>query len=182
MLAIPVLRSRVAPVLDWCSRLQIYPLELSSGRSSQELCLPHLPADQRLHCLREQGVTTLICGALSAEMLYAAGQLRIKVICGVAGEITEVLQSFRENRLDQPCFRLPGCRGPRCHRGGGLGKRRAWPGQRESRERRAQPPAGEEGLGERCRCPACGTTIPDKPGRPCGQLRCAWCGGLLVRA
>ena len=27
MLAIPVLRSRVAPVLNWCSRIQIFPEE-----------------------------------------------------------------------------------------------------------------------------------------------------------
>jgi len=118
MLAIPVLRSRVAPVLDWCSRIYIFPQEPSSEGAGQELFLPHLEADQRLQVLGDRGVTTVICGALSAELQHYARQLRMNIICGVAGEITEVLQSYWQNRLDQPCFWLPGCRGPRRYRGG----------------------------------------------------------------
>ncbi len=117
MLAIPVLRNSVATVLDWCSQILIFTLEMSSPGEGQELFLPHLEADQRLQVLKKRGVTTLICGALSEELFQIARQLRLDIICGVAGEIAEVLQSYWQNRLNQPRFRLPCCRGPRRHRG-----------------------------------------------------------------
>jgi predicted Fe-Mo cluster-binding NifX family protein len=124
MLAIPVMRSRVAPVLDWCSRMQIFPADPSYEGAGQELILSHLEAGQRLKFLKEKGVTTLICGALSAELLQHAEQIGINICCGVAGEVKEVLQSFWQNQLDQPRFWLPGCRGPRRYRGGVPGKGR----------------------------------------------------------
>jgi hypothetical protein len=118
MVAIPVLRRRVAPVLDWCSTLLIFPLGAGPEDQGEELCVPHLTPRERLELLGARGVTTLICGALSRELLATARRIPLTVICGVAGEVTEVLRSFRENQLHEPRFRLPGCRGPRRYRGG----------------------------------------------------------------
>lgn len=118
MLAIPVLRSRVAPVLNWCSRMRIFPEEPSQAGEGQEITLPHLDAAQRLRKLRHQGVTILICGALSTDLLRYARQLGLTVVSGVAGEVLEVVQSYWHNTLDHPKFWLPGCRGLRCYRSG----------------------------------------------------------------
>lgn len=122
MLAIPVLRSRVAPVLDWCSRMQIFPADPFYHGAGQEIVLPDLPAAQRLQVLRDKGVTCLICGALSAELLIFARHIGMHIICGVAGEIDEVLQSFWHQQLDQPRFWLPGCGGQCRYRNRGQAK------------------------------------------------------------
>jgi hypothetical protein len=182
MLAIPVLRSRVAPVLDWCSRIQIFPLEPSSEGAGQELFLPHLEADQRLQVLEQKGVTTLICGALSAELLHFARRLRINIICGVAGEIPDVFRSYQENRLDQPRFRLPGCRGPQCYRGGASRQRGSCRRMGDEGDSLSSPPASGRNREEMCLCPACGATVAHKRGIPCFNMRCSHCGQAMVRA
>jgi len=123
MLAIPVLRSRVAPVLDWCSRIRIFPAEPSPEELARELILPHLEAAQRLKVLRDQGVEVLICGALSPALHYYAEELGFTVVSGVAGDVKEVVQSYWDNTLDHPRFRLPGYRG-------GCGCRGRWRGGR----------------------------------------------------
>jgi predicted Fe-Mo cluster-binding NifX family protein len=117
MIAIPVMRARVAPVLNWCSRILIFP-EDSEADPGQELQLPDLPALERLKVLRQNGVNTLICGALSLELLLGAEYHGFKVISGVAGKVDEVLKAYREDRLGEPEFWLPGCRGPRRYRRG----------------------------------------------------------------
>ena len=99
MIAIPVMRGRVAPVLNWCSRMLIFPA-IPDGAEGQELCVPELGPEERLQLLQEKGVNTLICGALSADLQHFATQLGLMIIPGVAGEVGEVLTAYRENRLE----------------------------------------------------------------------------------
>jgi predicted Fe-Mo cluster-binding NifX family protein len=185
MLAIPVLRSRVAPVLNWCSRMQIFPEEPSRESLSHELILPHLEAAQRLQVLRDHGVNTLICGALSADLRRRARELGLTVVSGVAGEVREVVQSYWQNRLDQPRFWLPGCRGARRYRSGwrGGGERpchgQARVGGRSNRGGQTQ--AMGPGPAGYCLCPACSFQVPHEQGIPCIQVRCPRCGQLMER-
>jgi hypothetical protein len=187
MVAIPVLRSRVAPVLDWCSRVRIFPVDPVYEGEGQEISLPDLEAGQRLRVLREKGVTTLICGALSVGLLHCAKQLEIKVICGVAGEIKKVLYSFWNNQLDNPNFRLPGCQGLRCYRNKSRGRVGACQrnGPDKSREQKMsrdlRVPSEWVNLGDICLCPICGATFPHERGIPCQHQRCTLCGTHLVR-
>jgi predicted Fe-Mo cluster-binding NifX family protein len=188
MLAIPVLRSRVAPVLNWCSRIQIFPEEPSQAGGGQELILPQLEAVQRLHVLRQEGVNTLICGALSADLLRYARDLGLAVVSGVAGEVHEVVQSYWQNNLDHPQFWLPGCRGLRRYRSGRL-KGQGLPcrdqSRPRSRARRNSPssPPPEQGLGPGgfCLCPACGLKVPHEQGIPCVHIRCPRCSRIMER-
>lgn len=189
MLAVPVMRSRVAPVLNWCSRIQIFPEDPSQEGLGQELILPHLEAAQRLEVLRNQGVRTLICGALSADLLCCAKQLGLTIVCGVAGEVDEVVRSYRQNTLDHPKFWLPGCRGPRRYRGGWRGGKglpcegEARPkGRGMSSGRRGQNLAMGLGPGGSCLCPACGVKVPHEQGIPCVQVKCPGCGQTMERA
>jgi predicted Fe-Mo cluster-binding NifX family protein len=187
MLAIPVLRSRVAPVLNWCSRIRIFPAEPSPESLSQELLLPHLEAAQRLQVLRDHGVSTLICGALSADLLRCARDLGLTVVSGVAGEVQEVVQFYWQNNLDDPRFRLPGCQGARCYRSGFRSGRdrcngQAGDGNRRGRSsRRGRNEAQGPGPGGLCRCPACLAEVAHEQGIPCIQVRCPRCGQLMER-
>jgi predicted Fe-Mo cluster-binding NifX family protein len=178
MMAIPVLRCRVAPVLNWCSRIQIFPEEPSQEGEVQELILPHLEAAQRLQVLRENGVNTLICGALSADLLRYAGQLGLNVVSGVAGEVHEVVQSYWQKTLDHPKFWLPGCRGLVRYGSGRLnGKGLPCRGQARTRG------FSSEGLGPGgfCQCPDCGARVPQEQGIPCAQVRCPRCSQMMER-
>jgi hypothetical protein len=111
MLAIPVFRSRVAPVLNWCSKVLLFSASTPDGASCEEVALTHI-ADpyERLRVLQRKGVTTLLCGALSADLLRYAEEMKIMVICGVAGGVSDVLEAYNQHQLDQPRLRLPGCR------------------------------------------------------------------------
>jgi|UniRef100_A0A7V6A4P4 predicted Fe-Mo cluster-binding NifX family protein len=181
MLAIPVLRDRVAPVLNWCSSIRIYPEKPASQSVPQELNVSHLEAGRRLEFLREQGVKTLICGALSPDLRHYAQVLGITVVCGVAGDIEEVLRSYWSNQLDQPRFYLPGCRGPRRYQSGFGGGRCPGLHREPGPGRGAQAsPAGSK-TGRICICPECGHQQSHERGIPCHQVHCPRCGQRLVR-
>ncbi|RJR39606.1 MAG: hypothetical protein C4567_11880 [Deltaproteobacteria bacterium] len=186
MIAIPVMRGRVAPVLNWCSRMQIFPEEPYQEGGGQELALPHLAAAQRLQALRDKGVNTLICGALSADLLRYAGELGLTVVSGVAGEVQEVVQSYWQNALDHPKFLLPGCRGLRRYRSGWIeGKGLPCRGQERIGSRGGNTSLNEpvQGLGPggACQCPACGSSIPHEQGIPCAQIKCPRCHQIMER-
>jgi len=122
MLAIPVLRSRVAPVFNWCSRICIFKGDGQDGmRLCEEMEFGALTAFSRLEVLRRRGVKTLICGALSPELLAYGEQLGLMIIPGVAGEIDEVVESFLAGTLPTPKLSMPGCGRQHRFRGHGHG-------------------------------------------------------------
>ena len=204
MIAIPIMRGRVAPVLNWCSRTIIFPVNPEGG-SAQELWTPELGPSERLQLLREQhGVQTLICGALSLDLQNCAVGLGVKVILGVAGDIEEVIKAYRQNRLDQPEFWLPGCRGPRRYRQG-LWNERCMARAKDQGGEPIMPRGGKgsgggqggssgggcrgggsgpgagTGASNSCLCPACGAKTPHERGIPCMQVKCPQCGKPMMR-
>ncbi len=203
MIAIPIMRGRVAPVLNWCSRMLIYTATPGEAEA-QELWLPEQGPEERLQLLRERGVHTLICGALSADLHYYATKLGLTVIPGVAGEVAEVLTAYREDRLSQPEFWLPGCQGSRryrqdarqgecfpCHKNQGGnqampgGKGRGVSGGQGGRCQGGGPGGFGAGAGnvmpDQCICPSCGAKAPHVRGIPCFQVKCPQCGKAMVR-
>jgi predicted Fe-Mo cluster-binding NifX family protein len=207
MLAIPVFRSRVAPVLNWCSKIFIIPENETDKAAGREIVLYDMSGFDRLRALRERGVDTLICGALSPRLLHYGEYLGLRIIHGVAGEIDEVLRAYHEQQLDQPLFRIPGCQTRRhCHgKRNGLRdntlesqiKRHRLPveseeqngadaaSQKRESDRRCENgiPRGEAGTGQRgfCVCLQCGAKLPHERGIPCFQMHCPACGRPMGR-
>ncbi|MEJ2672680.1 MAG: hypothetical protein P8168_10885 [Deltaproteobacteria bacterium] len=190
MIAIPVMRARVAPVLNWCTRILLFP-EGSGEEGVKELQLPGLEPLERLRVLRQNGVNILICGALSIELLDGAMHQGLKVISGVAGRVDEVLKAYREDRLGEPEFWLPGCRGPRRYRQGWrnadsspqnktIGGQNIMPGGRGGR---GQGGRGQgRGQGGRCRNQgAGGSRVPGAGSVPGTQdlCQCPECGASV---
>jgi predicted Fe-Mo cluster-binding NifX family protein len=78
--------------------------------SGREMVLVDMSNFERLRILRERHVGTLICGALSPDLLSYGENLGLRIIHGVAGDLDEVLHAYHNQELDQPHFRLPGYR------------------------------------------------------------------------
>ena len=209
MVAIPVFRSRVAPVLNWCSKVFIFPENKADDDLRGEMVLLRTDAFELLRLLHEKGVRTLICGALSPELLRYGEHLGFSVIYGVAGEVGTVLRAYRANELNQPCFWLPGYRCQCRYRdstclvpgnmktsmeernqtmpggqgkGGGRGQGRGAGGTASSPGGGRGRMSGMAGGPEGfCVCLQCGTKEPHKRGIPCPQVKCPQCGQAMVR-
>lgn len=104
---------RIAPVFDTAQFLSL--VEAAGGQITGESShdLTAMALGHKIDWLLQQGVGTLVCGAVSRllqEQLEAAG---IQVISFVAGDLEEVRQAYFAGTLDRAVFRMPGCCGRR---------------------------------------------------------------------
>lgn len=159
MIAIPLHQSRVAPVLDWCSTILLIPKNAGKSWDDGERLSVKTNVFDLLRLLRSMDVSPIICGALSPNALRYGQHLGLELICGISGAIDEVVAAYRAGELDQPRFRLPGCRCP--------GRRRAV--------------KQTESVVVVCFCPQCGIEVSHRRGVPCTQSLCRECGTPLVR-
>jgi predicted Fe-Mo cluster-binding NifX family protein len=108
ILAIPVFRSRVAPVFDSCLRAVLIPIADTHEGERSELGLQNLSSTERVSVLKSAGVTTLICGGISDTLHVMLENSGVCVISGIAGEVEEVFSAFLSRGLDDPKFCMPG--------------------------------------------------------------------------
>lgn len=194
MLAIPVFRSRVAPVLNWCSKIYVFPQDVTDVGCCEEIVLFNMSAFNRLRMLHDEGVQTLICGALSQDLLSYGEMIGLNIIDGVAGEVHEVLQAYQAEKLDNPRFWLPGSHGPRsCHNGWKWANSDDVDREEHVDESDVTQLADRKGAGRVrrmssrlkssrfCVCPRCGVAVSQEQGVPCAQIVCPRCNRSLVR-
>lgn len=118
--AVTVWEGRVSPVFDVAREVLVEQAGPSGEVRRSRHQLPQGPLEERWLLLRSLGVETLLCGAISRcarEDGLAAG-LVIRPF--LSGEVDAVLAAWREGRLAEPVYRMPGCgcgRGRRCRRG-----------------------------------------------------------------
>jgi hypothetical protein len=194
MLAIPVFRDRVAPVLHWCSKIIIIPEAGPDAASARQIDVMKENFFEQMRRLREQGIKTLICGALLPEMLHYGESIGLRIIHGISGEIEEVLQAYREQKLDRPKYWLPGCYGQRRYKGGARctgrgddeipggaepGGPETGPARKGSSDLPGENAAG--GPGGFCVCPECGSRKQHERGIPCSQVHCPACHSSMTR-
>jgi len=101
---------RIAPVFDVASRLHI--VHTDSGRivsEVEETIVDELPAHKALR-LAELGITTLVCGAISRELLAAVSAYGIRVNPFIAGELRDVITAQMEGTVHRTEYAMPGCR------------------------------------------------------------------------
>jgi predicted Fe-Mo cluster-binding NifX family protein len=107
-----VFNGRVSPVFDAARRIRI--VEIDDG--TEVLRTEHSVGDmlpwQRVKLLGEQGVTHLICGAISMPVMNLLMAHGIKVTPNIAGYVDEVLRAYASSRLLSPQFMMPGSWGP----------------------------------------------------------------------
>ncbi len=198
-LAIPIFRSRVAPVLNWCSKILILGENDLTAAAGQEILLLNMSAFDRLRILVDEGIRTLICGALSPDLLSYGQHLGLLILPGVSGDIEEVIRAYRANELNQQRFWLPGRTGRRdfsssCPNGSGgdpanliIPSEAKHSGriQENSNDDQAQKiqenrPKNQKrrsrgGRGGFFTCPQCGLTMRREPSIPSSHIYCPQC-------
>lgn len=180
--AFSIWEERIAPVFDVASQVVIVPREPGSGDPVQITMACHVP-ETTIAALLGYHVSVLVCGAISRSFHDAIIARGMTVHSFVTGKQDSVIRAWRDNRLENKRFRMPGCaQASRFMRLGGQGRRTR---QRGSESGSSGSPYGALVIpAERtlCRCPACGHAVVHVPGMPCSKQRCPNCHAPMVRA
>lgn len=125
--AIPVFGDRISPVLETCLRISVIEIEENREIGRDEIRMDGLGLQERLKILQQAGIDILICSGISEYFYQLLESANIQVISGIAGNVEEVLHAFKDGRLEQAPFYMPGYCGRKmvkAKRGRGRGKER----------------------------------------------------------
>jgi predicted Fe-Mo cluster-binding NifX family protein len=106
--AIPTFNGRVSPVLDTCTQLLV--VESSEKERAVNRTVPMKGASifERAGELKRLELRVIICGAVSEAFYNLLREAGIDLVCGITGDIDEVVAAFRNGTLGHPRFRMPG--------------------------------------------------------------------------
>ena len=107
-LGIPVFRNRVSPVLDTCTRLVVIDFQGHPDGLRREVGLGGASLAERVRKAADLGVELVICASTSQRLYNLLKGAGIELMTGIVGDIDHVLQAFKEGRLGDPAFRMPG--------------------------------------------------------------------------
>ena len=108
-IGIPIFDSRISPVFDYSTHLEVIEIEAGEVIGSRGIVLDGLGLSERLKLLRSTGVEVLICAGLCKELGNSLESMGIKIISGIIGARDDVLSAYLRNELDDPRFVMPGC-------------------------------------------------------------------------
>jgi len=111
--AFSVWEHRIAPVFD--TARQIHLVESDGTRITAEKAhvISGEDVPQKVAWLADQGVATLVCGAVSRPLQQQLASVGIKVVPFVAGDLRQVIQASLDGSLNGAAFAMPGCCGRR---------------------------------------------------------------------
>ena len=192
--AFAIWNQRIAPVFDVARTICMVTLIPGEAVEAHLDFLQTGPPMVRVAHLVQEGIDTLVCGAISQSlqnMLIANG---IRVIAFVAGDFKEVYHAWLTGKLGENTFAMPGC---------GAVRRQARHGRKQEeiymkgQRRGGKGGGGGQGQGSRrpgrgggavaagpsgeCICPQCGSREVHERGVPCTQKKCAKCGAAMMR-
>jgi predicted Fe-Mo cluster-binding NifX family protein len=115
----------VSPVLDAAERLVVVDTEAGAGDEPEVIALEAQRLPLRAARLSSLQLDLLVCGAVSRPLYELLSSAGLRIEPWVAGELSEVLGAVENGTLDQPRYRMPGCRrGRRRSRMRGRGRER----------------------------------------------------------
>ncbi len=95
-------------MLDTCTRLLIIDFEGKVRVERREISFDVYSPSERFEIVKKLKPDAIICCGISEvfdKMLQSAG---IRLISGIAGDVGQIAEAFLSNRIDDPCFRMPG--------------------------------------------------------------------------
>lgn len=107
-IAVPVFNGRVSPVIDTCT--QLYMLESDGRQFVANRTVPMKGASifERASEIKKLGIQLIICGAVGEAFYNLLKEADIDLVCGITGDIDEVIDAYRDGALSQVRFRMPG--------------------------------------------------------------------------
>jgi predicted Fe-Mo cluster-binding NifX family protein len=106
--AVPTFNGRVSPVLDTCRELCVLEASGKLGVAKRTIPMKAGSIYERAGEIKKLGIRVIICGAVSEAFYNLLGKAGIGLVCGITGDIDEVVAAYRNGTLDQPRFRMPG--------------------------------------------------------------------------
>jgi predicted Fe-Mo cluster-binding NifX family protein len=106
--ALPVFMGRVSPVLDTCGQLFMLEPDDNQQAAQRAISMKGFSIYERTCQIQKLGIRFIICGAVSDSFYNLLREAGIDLRCGISGDIDEVIQAYRNGKLDQPRFRMPG--------------------------------------------------------------------------
>ncbi len=108
-IALTVWNGRIAPVFDVAGRLLIVDegQDLKDGMECVMAEMECLPV--RITRLKRLGVDVLVCGAISRPARMLAESQGIRLHGFISGNLEDVFEAWRNNKLDHESFAMPGC-------------------------------------------------------------------------
>jgi hypothetical protein len=120
-IAITAWNNIVSPLYDFSCRLLI--IRPGGGRSSVDI--RHLSLPERAELCSREGISVLICGAISNIARTYLQDKDIRVLPWVRGPIEQLIEAYRGGADLGAGYSMPGCGGQgRCGRGGRRRRRR----------------------------------------------------------
>ena len=116
--AFSVWEQRIAPVFDTACQVHLVESDGTRIVSERAYALSGEDVPRKVEWLAEQGVATLVCGAVSRPLQERLSVVGIKVVPFVAGDLRQVIQAWFDGSLNGAAFTMPGCCGRRRGRGG----------------------------------------------------------------
>lgn len=104
--AITEWQGRVAPVFDVAGTALI----IQADGQKESVSMPTDSPQSNLAFLKERQVNVLICGAISRQVQAYAESLGIRVTPFISGEVSNVWNAWKNGKLDEACYSMPGCR------------------------------------------------------------------------
>lgn len=111
--AFSVWEQRIAPVFDTSRQIHLVESDGTRIISKRVFAISGEDVPQMLTWLSEQGVDTLVCGAVSRPLQERLAAIGIKVFPFVAGDLRQVITALLDGSLKGAAFTMPGCCGRR---------------------------------------------------------------------
>lgn len=108
-IAVPDWQGRVSPVFDVAEQILVVELDDVEAANWRTEKLASTTPHDRAHQLTELGLDVLLCGAISWPLEALLVKNGVRVISLVCGNVTEVVQAFRDGTLSESRFAMPGC-------------------------------------------------------------------------
>ena len=108
-IAISIWNDSLSNAFDFSTEVLIVEIQEAKEKSRLDVNLGDCLAQQKAKKLNELNVDTLICGAISREVVFALDSLGIEVLAYVTGSVDEVIAAHLNNCLDAAKFVMPGC-------------------------------------------------------------------------
>ncbi|MEW6351209.1 MAG: hypothetical protein AB1646_19295 [Thermodesulfobacteriota bacterium] len=118
-IALPEHQGRIAPVFDCCRTLWVCGLARDDFTIEGREDWSSLSLQRRPVRLREMGIELLLCGGISCRLEEQIRNQGIPVLPWLAGDVREILAAFKDGRIGDPAFEMPGR--SRCRRRAGFG-------------------------------------------------------------